>query len=172
MVLNGLADALAKANLEMGQDYQVITVSINPTEGPRLAAAKKAAYVARFGHGDGRGWHFLTGSEESISKLASAVGFHYRYDPKGKQFLHASGIMVLTPQGRLSHHFYGITYPVRDLRLALVEASHGKIGTAVDRVLLFCCDIDLNTGKYTTSIFRIVQVIGSACVLSHALLSR
>jgi protein SCO1/2 len=158
LVLNGVGDALSKVNFEMGKDYQVITVSINPKDGPKLASAKKASYVAHFGHGSGEGWHFLTGTQDSISKLTEAVGFHYRYDPKEDQFIHASAIMVLTPQGKLSHYFYGIAYPPRDVRLALVEASEGKIGTAGDKFLLFCCSIDLSTGKYTASIWRIVQI--------------
>jgi protein SCO1/2 len=158
MVLNGLGDALAKDSLQMGKDYEVITVSINPKDTPKLALAKKASYVAHFGHGTGEGWHFLTGTQDSISKLAAAVGFHYRYDPKEDQFLHASAIMVLTPQGKISHYFYGVVYPPRDVRLSLVEASDGKIGTAGDKVLLFCCSIDLSTGKYSASIFRIVQL--------------
>jgi protein SCO1/2 len=133
-------------------------VSINPKDDPKLASAKKSSYVAHYGQGNGDGWHFLTGTQDSISKLAAAVGFHYRYDPKTDQFIHASAIMVLTPQGKLSHYFYGVVYPPRDVRLALVEASQGKIGTAGDKFLLFCCSIDLSTGKYSASIFRIVQV--------------
>jgi protein SCO1/2 len=168
LVLNGVGDALSKANLEMGKDYEVITVSINPKDDPKLAAAKKTSYVAHFGHGNGDGWHFLTGTQDSISKLAAAVGFHYRYDPKEEQFIHASGIMVLTPGGKLSHYFYGIVYPPRDVRLALVEASEGKIGTAGDKFLLFCCSIDLSTGKYTASIWRIVQVFLTTFTLTIA----
>jgi protein SCO1/2 len=168
LVLNGVGEALSKVNLEMGKDYQVITVSINPKDGPKLASAKKASYVAHFGHGNGEGWHFLTGTQESISKLAEAVGFHYRYDPKEEQFLHASAIMVLTPGGKLSHYFYGIVYPPRDVRLALVDASEGKIGTAGDKFLLFCCSIDLSTGKYSASIWRIVQVFLGSFALTIA----
>lgn len=168
LVLNGTAEALAKTGLEMGKDYQLITVSFNPNEGPQLAADKKATYLKKYPQTNAQGWHFLTGSQPSITQLTQAVGFHYRWDEKDKQFLHASGIMVLTPQGKLSHYFYGITYPERDLRLSLVDASHGKIGNAVDQVLLFCTSIDLSTGKYTASIWRIAQIFCSLIVLSLA----
>jgi protein SCO1/2 len=168
--MNGAGDALLKAGLKMGKDYQIITVSIDPNEGPELAKNKKKSYIAKYGPEVAHGWHFLTGPQGSIQKLADVVGFHYRYDSKGKQFLHASGIMVLTPKGKLSHYFYGITYPFRDIRLSLVEASAGKIGSLADQVLLFCCSIDLTTGKYTASIFRIIQLVCISIALSLGVL--
>src|ERR1019366_2131684 len=123
--------------LEIGKDFSVITVSIDPTEKPVLADAKQIMYAGLYGRrGAVHGWHFLTGDEDHIQKLAAAVGYRFVYDKESSQFAHASGIMVMTPDGRLSRYFYGLSYPSRDLRLALVEASNGKIGSAVDEVLL------------------------------------
>ena len=111
------------------------------------------------------GWHFLTGDEPHIKQLADAVGFRYAYDPDSKQFAHAAGIMLLTPQGKISRYLYGVQYPVRDLRLGLVEASQGKIGSPVDRVLLFCYHYDPHTGKYGLLISHIIQLVGILTVL-------
>jgi len=158
-VLSGVGEAVSKMNLKAGTDYQIITVSFDPNETPKLAAEKKKAYIDSYLHGNGNGWHFLTGAQPEIARLASAVGFHYRYDPKSKEFLHAAGIMVLTPGGKVSHYHLGIQFAPRDLRLSLVEAADGKIGSPVDRLVLFCCGVDLATGKYTASIWRIVQLI-------------
>ena len=158
-VLNGVGEAVSKMNLKIGTDYQIITVSIDPDEDSELATQKKKAYVDGYLHGDGTGWHFLTGAQPEITRLAKAVGFHYRYDSKSEEFLHAAGIMVLTPQGKVSHYFLGIQYAPRDLRLSLIEAADGKIRSPVDRLVLFCCGVDLTTGKYTASIWRIVQLI-------------
>jgi len=165
-VLNGIGDAIHKLNLKFGADYQIITVSINPKEGPKLASLKKASYIEKYAPGKSNGWHFLTGPQASITKLANAVGYRYKYDPKTDQFYHATDIMVVTPKGKLSHYFMGISYSARDLRLALVQASDGKIGTPVDKFLLYCCSIDLTTGKYTASIWKIMQVVGCGFALT------
>lgn len=169
-VLNSVGKALTEMSIKLGADYQVITVSINPKEGPKLATLKKASYVDHYVKGLGGGWHFLTGSQDSITKLADAVGYHYKYNPKTDQFDHATDIMVLTPEGKLSHYFMGITYSARDLRLALVQASHGKIGNPVDKFLLFCCSVDLTTGKYTASIWKLMQVFGISFTFTLAAL--
>ena len=116
------------------------------------------------------GWHFLTGSEENIKKVADTAGFHYKYDPVSKQFAHAAGIMVLTPEGKISRYFYGIEYKPRDFRLALVESSKNKIGSAVDAILLFCYHYDPMTGKYGVVISRVIRTAGSATVLALGML--
>jgi protein SCO1 len=158
----------AKAlSFDIGKDYEVVTVSIDPAETPVLADAKHIMYAGLYGRpGAVAGWHFLTGEEASIRKLANSVGFRYVYDKVSEQFGHASGIMVLTPQGRVSRYFYGITYPPRDLRFALMEASGGKIGTPVDEILLTCFHYDPTTGKYGLVISRILRLAGLATLLA------
>ena len=166
-VLNGLDRSLKLIPLELGKDFGVLTVSIDPTERPVLAEAKQALYTGMYGRpGAAEGWHFLTGDEPQIKQLADAVGFRYAYDPDSKQYAHASVIMVLTPEGKISRYFYGITYPERDLRLGLVQASEGKIGPrVVDQILLFCYHYDPHTGKYGLVISRVIQLAGGLTVL-------
>jgi len=163
-VLNGMVMSLRGMSLESGRDFEVVTVSIDPTETPELASKKKAEYLRRYAKG-ANGWHFLTGAEPQIKELASAVGFRYAYDPKTKQYAHASAIMVVTPSGRLSRYFYGIEYPPRDLRLGLVEASENKIGSPVDEILLYCYHYDPNTGKYSAIVMNIVRLAGVLTLL-------
>jgi protein SCO1 len=165
-VLNGLDRSLKQIPLDIGKDFNVVTVSIDPTEYPVLAEAKQAMYTGMYGRpGAAAGWHFLTGEQPQIKQLAQSVGFRYAYDPDSKQFAHASVIMVLTPEGRISRYFYGIQYPERDLRLGLVEASEGKISSAVDQILLFCYHYDPHTGKYGLLISRVIQLAGGLTVL-------
>ncbi len=165
-VLNGLTRSLKRIPMSIGQDFNVVTVSIDPTERPVLADAKQTLYTGMYGRpGAAQGWHFLTGEDAQIKRLAQAVGFRYAYDPDSHQYAHASGIMVLTPEGKLSRYFYGIQYPERDLRLGLVEASEGKIGSPVDQVLLFCYHYDPHTGKYGLLISRVIQLAGALTVL-------
>ena len=165
-VLDGLNRSLKNISLDLGKDYAVVTVSIDPTERPVLASAKQQLYTGMYGRaGAAEAWHFLTGSEPQIKQLANAVGFRYAYDPDSKQFAHASAIMVLTPEGRISRYFYGITYPSRDLRLGLVDASEGKIGSPVDAILLFCYHYDPSTGKYGLVISRVIQIAGGLTIL-------
>jgi protein SCO1/2 len=165
-VLNGLDRALKEIPMSIGKDFNVVTVSIDPTDKPVLAESKQALYAGMYGRpGAMQGWHFLTGDEPEIKQLAGAVGFRYAYDPDSKQFAHAAGIMLLTPQGKISRYFYGVQYPERDLRLGLVEASQGKIGSPVDRVLLFCYHYDPHTGKYGLLISRVIQLAGILTVL-------
>ena len=167
MVLNGLLESLKQLKFDVGDQFNVVTVSFDPSEKPALAAAKKALYVGLYGRpGAAEGWHFLTGDEPAIHQLAQAVGFRYHYDPQTRQFAHATAIMVVTPQGKLARYFYGIRYPAGDLRLALVEASAGKIGSPVDQVLLFCCQYNPATGKYGFIISRVIQIAGLVTVLS------
>jgi len=149
-ILNGLTGMMKGMSLKIGQDYDVLTVSFDPREGPELARRKKAGYVRSLNRpGAETGWHFLTGDEANIKRLTEAVGFRYHYDAKTDQFAHASGIMVLTPDGHVSHYFYGVEYAPRDVRLGLVEASAGRIGSPVDQILLYCYHYDPATGKYS-----------------------
>jgi len=165
-VLNGLVRALLDVPLDIGKDFNVVTVSFDPRETPELAAAKKKSYLERYGRpGAEAGWHFLTGEQESITRLAEAVGFRYRYDEKNDQFAHASGILVLTPRGRIARYFYDIRYSPRDLRLGLVEASENKIGSPADQVLLFCFHYDPAEGKYGATVMNFVRLGGAFTVL-------
>jgi protein SCO1/2 len=166
-VLNGLESSLKLIPMDIGKQFEVVTVSIDPTERPVLAEAKQALYTGIYGRTNAaQGWHFLTGDEQQIRQLADAVGFRYAYDPGSKQFAHASAIMVLTPKGKISRYFYGLQFPSRDLRLGLVEASEGKIGTPVDQLLLFCYHYDPSTGKYGLLIARLIQAAGVVTVLA------
>jgi len=165
-ILTGLESSLKAVTFSPGQDFEVVSVSFDPKDTPELAAAKKQTYLRRYGRANtANGWHFLTGDEANIKTLTDAVGFHYRYDPSTQQFAHASGIMILTGDGRLSRYFYGVEYAPRDLRLGLVEASQDKIGSPVDQILLFCYHYDPATGKYGAVAMNMVRFAGGAFVL-------
>ncbi len=166
LVLNGLVKAMRAIPLVLGKDFEVVNISINPKEKPPLAAAKKNTYVKEYGRLDAaQGWHFLTGEEEQIRQATAAAGYRYRYDPEYGQYAHASGIIVLTPEGKFSRYFYGLEYSARDLRLGLVEAASNKIGSPVDQVLLFCFHYDPITGKYGLIVARITQALGTGTVI-------
>lgn len=159
LVLAGTARALRESGLEMGKDYRVVTVSIDPSEGPREAKERRRGYLQAMGLSDQTSdWPFLTGDEPSIRELAEAVGFRYRYDAELKQFAHAAVAMVLTPDGRVSRYFYGIAYPPRDLRLSLVEAAGGRVGTTFDRVLLTCFQYDPVSRRYGWAVKTFLRV--------------
>jgi protein SCO1/2 len=161
-ILTGLESGLKAVSFDPGKDFEVVAVSFDPKDTSELAAAKKQTYLKRYARPNtANGWHFLTGDEANIKALTDAVGFHYKYDPATDQFAHASGIMVLTPDGRLSKYFYGVEYAPRDIRLGLVEASQSKIGTPVDQLLLFCYHYDPSTGKYGALVMRMVRVAGA-----------
>ena len=160
-ILNGVEQTLSAMSFTPGKEFEVVNVSFDARETPELAARKKEAYVRRLGRGGAeRGWHFLTGPQESIDRLTRAVGFRYYWDERSRQFAHASAVMVLTPGGRLSHYFYGIEYAPRELRLALVEASGGRIGSPVDQLILYCYHYDPATGKYGPVIMNIMRLAG------------
>jgi protein SCO1/2 len=159
LVLNGIVHTTKTLPLVPGKDYNVVAVSFDPRETPEMAAAKKQTYVS--GHpGMESGWHFLTGPETSSKALANAVGFRFAYDALNNQYAHASGIIVLTPLGQVTRYFYGIDYPERDLRLSLVEASNGHIGSVVDQVLLYCFHYDPSNGKYGLVIMNVLRLGG------------
>ncbi len=164
--LAGLASAMRLVKFDVGDQFDVVTVSFDPRETPEMAAAKKKDYVGRYGRPNAAaGWHFLTGQPESINALTEAVGFQYQYDARTNQYAHATAIMVLTPQGRISRYFYGVDFPPKDLRMGLVEASQGKIGNAVDAVLLYCYHYDPETGKYGAMVANILRLAAAATIL-------
>jgi protein SCO1/2 len=169
MTLNGVLRAARAIPLDIGKDYDVLTVSFDPKETPQLAAAKKNEYVRRYKRPTGdQGWRFLTGGEASIRKLTEAVGFRYRYDADSKQWAHASAVMVVTPDAKLARYFYGVEYSARDLRFGLVEASQGKIGSKVEQILLYCFHYDPKTGKYSVAVMRIIRAAGLLTILAIA----
>ncbi len=165
-VLNGVMRAIRTMQFEVGNEFDIVTVSIDPGETPRMAADKKAVYLERYGReGGASGWHFLTGPEESIRPLADAVGFHYQYEPESDLYSHASAIMVLTPDGRVSRYLFGVEYSPRDLRLSLVEAAGGGIGSAVDQVLLYCFRYDPSLGRYSLVILNVLRLAALATMV-------
>lgn len=169
LVLNGLVKALRPLSFTAGQEYDVIAISIDPKETPELAKQKKAAYLESYARrGDGSGFHFLTGNQESIRAVTDAVGFKYRYIPETGEFAHAASIYVLTPLGQLSRYFFGVEFSSRDLRLAFVEAADGKIGGFVEQLMLFCYRYDPSTGKYSAQALAAVRLGGIATVVSMA----
>ena len=166
-VINGLSSALGVMNLNPGKDFEIVTVSFNPRDTPASATAKKAVYLERYTRpGAAEGWHFLTGDQPQIDRLTQAAGFRYAWDADTKQFAHPSGVIVLTADGRLSKYLFGIEYGPRDLRLGIVEASAGKVGTPADALLLYCYHYDPMTGKYGLVIMRAVRMAGAATVLA------
>ena len=166
-VLNGMEASMKGLPMDAGNQFEAVTVSIDPSDKPVMASVKKQMYVGMYGRPNAaQGWHFLTGDAPQIKALADSVGFRYAYDADSKQFAHASAIVVLTPQGKISKYFYGIEYSPRDLRLGLVEASAEKIGTPVDSILLFCYHYDPSTGKYGLIISRLIQAGGLLTVLA------
>ena len=165
-VLNGMLSSFRQVSFNIGDQYEVVTVSFDARETPELAAAKKRTYVQAYNRaGAEANWHFLTGDETNIKRLTEAAGFRYTWDDQTKQFAHASGIMVLTPGGKIARYFYGIEYPPRDLRLGLVEASQNKIGTPVDALMLYCYHYDPATGKYGAVVMNIVRMAGAVTVV-------
>lgn len=161
-ILSGLTKAISGiTSMSVGREYEIVTVSFDPRETPQDAREKKPTYINWYRRdGASEGWHFLTGDQESINRIAQAVGFNYTWDEKTNQFAHASGIMVLTPEGKLSRYFYGIEYAPRDLQLGLVEASDNKIGSLVDQLLLYCFHYDPATGKYGLVVMNLVRIGG------------
>jgi len=157
----GVVATLKTISFNPARDYQVVFVSFDPRESPDMASEKKQAAMSRFGRPETvAGWHFLTGSKDSIDELARAANFRFTYNQKTNLFAHASGILLLTPDGRISRYFFGVDFPPRDVRLGLVEASAGKIGTPADHVLLFCFQYDPSSARYSAAILRIVRVGG------------
>jgi protein SCO1 len=165
-VLSGLTSALSIVKFDVGKEFDIITVSIDPRDTPEMATEKKASILKRYHRaGAEQGWHFLTGDQANITALAKAAGFGYEYDQATGQFAHATAIMILTPEGKISRYLYGVEYPPKDVRLGLVEASENKIGNAVDEVLLYCYHYDPATGKYGAIIMNILRLAGVITIL-------
>ena len=168
--LNGVAKSLGVLNFDVGREIDVVAVSIDPGESPEMARQARADTLARYGRpGTEAGWHFLTGDQSSIARLTEAAGFSYTYLPEDDEYAHTSGIVIANPDGTISQYFFGIEYPPRDVRLALVEASAGKIGSVVDQVLLYCFRFDPEQGKYTAATIRILRLAGGLFVLGLAI---
>lgn len=166
-VLNGLTEALRPLSFNVGDQFEVVTVSFDHRETPELATAKKKVYLEKYNRsGAENGWHFLTGDSLAIQQLTEAIGFRYKYDSFTKQYAHASAIVVATPQGKLARYFFGIEYPTRDLRFALIEAAENRIGSVVDQVLMYCFHYDPTTGKYSLAVLNVLRVAGVATVLA------
>jgi protein SCO1/2 len=166
-LLNGLVKALRAMSLSAGRDFEILTFSIDPNEGPALAAARKEHYLRDYNRpGTGPGWHFLTGSADMIQKLTGDIGFRYTFDRNTNQWAHASTILVLTPDGRVSQYWNGVEFDPGDLKLSLMQASNGNVGSIVDHVLLYCFRYDPVSGKYSLAIMRIVRLAGIVTVLS------
>lgn len=169
LVLNGIVDGLHGIPFVPGKDMEIVTVSFDPGETPELARGKKTTYIKSYGNEDAAaGWHFLTGKQEAIAKLTETVGFSYAYDEESDEYAHASGIVLATPEGKISRYLFGIEYAPRDLRLSLVEASMNKIGSPVDRLLLFCYHYDAVAGTYSVAIMNIVRLGCIATVVGLA----
>ena len=160
-ILNGMLSSVRQVTFNAGEEFQIVAVSFDSRETPQLAATKKQTYVKAYNRNSGNaGWHFLTGDDANIKRVTDAVGFRYKWDEQTNQFAHASGIFVLTPEGKLARYFYGIEYPPRDVRLGLVEASQNHIGTPVDKLMLYCYHYDPATGKYGAVVMNIMKVAG------------
>lgn len=168
-VLNGLAGSLKGVSFTPGKEFDVVAISFDTHDTPEIARAKKESYLARYGHPEtAAGWHFLTGKQDSIDKVTQAVGFKYHWDEKTKQFAHAGGIQVVTPDGRLARYFYGIEYAPKEVKFGLMDASSNKIGNPVEQLLLYCYHYDPASGKYGLAIMNVVRLGGVATIIGLA----
>jgi protein SCO1/2 len=165
VVLNGMAHTLARLDLRPGRDFEVAFVSIDPAETPADARHARAMLARLQPQAQVPRWHFLTGDQTSIGALARAIGFRYFYDARLQQYAHAAGLVTITPEGKVAQYFFGVSWPPASLRLALVDASRGRLGNLVDRLVLLCCGYDPTTGRYSLAIGRTMQVLGVAFVL-------
>ena len=164
--LNGMVTAFKLLKFDVGQEFNVVTISFDARETPALATEKKKNYLRQYGRpGAEQGWHFLTGPQSSIDAVTKSVGFHYAWDQSTQQFAHATALMLLTPDGKIAQYYYGVEFSPRDMRFGIIEASQGKTGTVVDQVLLYCFHYDPRSGKYGAIITRIVQLAGGVTVL-------
>jgi protein SCO1/2 len=165
-ILNGLVRSLKAVTFKPGEEFEVVVFSFDARDTTALTAAKKDAYLKRYDRsGTDAGWHFLTGDPNNIKALTDSIGFRFVWDPHTTQFAHASGVMVVTPEGRVSKYFYGIEYAPKDIRLGLIEAAKNKIGTPVDQLMLFCYHWDPSTGKYTATAMNLLRVAGGVTVV-------
>jgi protein SCO1/2 len=166
LLLDGIVRSLRAVSFDVGNQFDVLTVSFDPEDTPGLAAVKKTDLMEKYSRpGAAAGWHFLTGDNASIQTLTQAVGFRYMYDRRSGEFGHATGMILVTPDGRTSRYFYGIDFSPRDVRLGLIEAAAKKIGSPIDQLLLFCYHYDATTGKYTLLVTRVMRMAGAATAL-------
>jgi protein SCO1/2 len=169
VTLSGMASALKELRFDAGKEFEVVTISFDPREGPAQAAAQKARFMARYKRPEAeKGWHFLTGDSPAIQRIAKAVGFRYVWDEATRQFAHPAGTVVLTPEGRLARYLFGVEYAPRDLRLAIVEASANRIGSPVDQILLACYQYDPAAGRYSASAMKILRLLSLVTVAALA----
>jgi protein SCO1/2 len=169
LLLDGVVRTLRTLSFDIGNQFDVLTVSFDPSDTPALAAAKRSDFLARYGRSQAsNAWHFLTGDEDAIHRLTQSVGFNYTYDSKTGEFGHATGIVLVTPEGKTARYYYGIDFSPRDLRLGLIEAAANKIGSPIDQLLLFCYHYDPVTGKYGLIITRSIRLAGILTVLMLA----
>jgi len=166
--LRGMVEALADMSLESGRDYRVVSVSIDPLESPMQARLAKQGYLREFGRGNGDGWTFLTGRDPQIRALANAVGFEYRYIPERREYAHAAVFMICTPDGRISRYLYGVRFESKTVQLSLVEAANGRIGTTLDKVLLFCFHYDASSGNYAPAAVSLMKIGGVVTMIAVA----
>lgn len=160
-ILHGVVASLRPLSLKPGRDFNVVAISFNPAESPEDAKKARDEYSHAYSsRGDKNGWHFLVGSQASINAVMQALGFHYRWDPVNKMFVHASGIMVLTPEGRIARYLYGVEFEPKDVKLSLIESSRNRIGSPVDQVLLYCYHYDPKTGKYGAVVMNLLHLAG------------
>jgi protein SCO1/2 len=166
LLLDGLVRTLRPVSFDIGKQFTVLTLSVNPRETFSIAASRKDLYIQRYGRpGAEKGWHFLTGKPEAIAALTQAVGFRYVYDKQKDEYAHASGVVIFTPEGKAARYLYGIEFSPRDMRLALIEAGNNTIGNPIDQILLYCYHYDPLTGKYGVLIMNVIRLAGSATVL-------
>ena len=165
-VMNGISSALTALPFTPGQDFDVVLISFDPRDTPAIAAEKKRTHLEYWSSEQAGGaWHFLTGDESSIRRATAAAGFTYRWDEPTGQFAHVSGVLVTTPDGRLSRYFYGVEYSPKELRLALVESGEGKVGSAIDELLLFCYHYDPESGRYGVIVMNLIRLGGALTLL-------
>jgi protein SCO1/2 len=170
-ILGGLGSALRTLSFDVGKEFEVVTVSFDARETPEMARERKARSLEQYNReGASEGWHFLTGDQASIDRLCEAVGFKYTFDRDTNQFAHTAGIMVATPEGKLARYFYGFEYPPKDLKFGLMEASENRIGSPVDRLILYCYHYDPMTGKYGVVVMRVMQVGGAVTIIAIIIL--
>ena len=167
-VLNGLTGSLKGMSFDAGKEYDVLAISFDARENdkPDLAKNKKLGYLERYGRANSEnGWHFLTGTQEEIDKVTKSVGFNYEYDPKTNQFAHAGGVMIITPEGKVSRYFYGIDYAAKDLKFGIMESAQNKIGNPAEQLLLYCFHYDPSTGKYGLAVINVIRIAGILTLL-------
>lgn len=172
-VLNGLTGSLKGISLDAGKDFDVVAISFDAREHAKsdLAKNKKTGYMERYGRpGTENGWHFLTGTQEELDKVTNAAGFSYKWDEKSEQFAHAGGIMITTPEGKLSRYLFGIDYSPKDVKFGVMESSNNKVGSAAEQLLLYCYHYDPSTGKYGLAVLRIMRIGGIATLAAMGLM--